>query len=323
MSQSVSAVVKDAGRSVELHFDACRVFFGGEFAGNIEVDLRCEASAVDCVAEQLSVRLPDGSSCGEAIAAGEYAGGLSLVFASDASTRLPSLPEQLVLLFGETPVATIAATLEDSVPLAQRAVFTEPHEISETFAVPTSKHVLLAESRQGWWYIVSGLLVLGGILGVFAELPRLELLPSWLAPALGVALIAGGFAIVPTLARTPTRQVWLDRDRRRVLLVEGRTRNPQAQLASAPGRSLDDFDHVRVYMRWSLAQDVDSSDQEVWMVTLEAPIPFASSDGTVHLHADSLGLGEYTSGPCALRVAAEVAFHTGLKILDMGHDQTA
>ena len=119
------------------------------------------------------------------------------------------------------------------------------------------------------------------------------------------------------------RQIWLDRDRRRVLIIGERTRQPEAKLADAPGRSLDKFDHVRVYMRWQIAQNSDQDDQEIWFVTLEGRIPFASADGTVHLHDEAMPIGNYASEFTARKVAAVVAFHTGLKILDTGHDQTA
>jgi hypothetical protein len=76
-------------------------------------------------------------------------------------------------------------------------------------------------------------------------------------------------------------------------------------------------------MRWQIAQNIDEQDQEIWMVTLEGPIPFASTDGTVHLHDEALPIGNFASEFTARKLAAEVAFHTGLKILDTGHGQTA
>jgi len=80
---------------------------------------------------------------------------------------------------------------------------------------------------------------------------------------------------------------------------------------------------VRVYKRWHMGHGADEQDQEVWHVTLEGRIPFASTDGTVHRHDEALGIGEFASEFAARRLAAEVGLQTGLKILDTGHDRTA
>lgn len=108
-----------------------------------------------------------------------------------------------------------------------------------------------------------------------------------------------------------------------MLVIGRKTGSPEAKLAHARGRSLDEFDHVRVYMRWQIAEGADETDREIWIVTLEGRIPFASPDGTVHLHAEALPVGGFASEFAAHRLAAVVAFHTGLKMLDTGHDQTS
>ena len=43
----------------------------------------------------------------------------------------------------------------------------------------------------------------------------------------------------------------------------------------------------------------------------------------MHLHDEAMPIGSYSSEFTARRVAAQVAVHTGLKVLDTGHDQTA
>jgi hypothetical protein len=182
--------------------------------------------------------------------------------------------------------------------------------------------VLLAALREKAWFVLAGLLVLGGVL-LGAALPAFELPTPLLAWAIGGPMIAAGLWVGLFLARVPHTQVWLDRDRRRVLLVSGRSGVPESKFADGRARSLDDFDHVRIYMRWSLASGADDHDQEVWLVTLEGRIPFTSEDGTVHLHGDAPPIGEFASDLSARKLAAEVGFHTGLKILDTGHDRTA
>jgi len=322
MSQSATAIVKDGDRSFELRVDACRVFLAGEFAGNMEIDLACPADAVTRVADCLRVQAPGKPPSDMAVGNGEYAPGIELIFWADWSTRLQALPEQIVLLWGETPVASIAPTLKDSVPIEGKLEFTEPSEILATLPVATSNLVLLAANREKWWLLLAALLLGLGAL-VSPTGPGLDLLDPMLNWALAGVLIAAGLGVGFFLAHLPYRQVWLDRDRRRVLIIGGRSGRPEAKLADAPGRSLDNFDHVRLYMRWQIAESIDENDQEIWMVTLEDRIAFASADGMVHLHDEALRIGEYASEFTARRVAAEVAFHTGLKILDTGHDQTA
>ncbi len=185
----------------------------------------------------------------------------------------------------------------------------------------TSNLVLLAANREKWWFLLAALFVAAGaLLGV--SFPGLELPNPVLNPMLGGVLIAAGLAVGFFLAHVPYRQVWLDRDRRRVLIIGGRTRHPEAKLAEAPGRSLDDFDHVRVYMRWQIAQAIDEHDQEIWMVSLEGRIPYSSAAGVAHLHGEALPIADSTNEFAARKLAAVVGHHTGLKILDTGHDQT-
>jgi hypothetical protein len=323
MSHAVSAEVKVGGAPLALRFDACRVLLGGEFAGNIELDVACDAKDLDTVVDCLRVQVPGSPPSDMALGNGVYAQGIELVFWTSATSQLPELPEEISLLWGETPIARIAPVLKDSIPIEQGVTFIDPSEILTSLPLPaTSHHLLLAANRERWWNLLVALLVVGGGL-VGATVPGLELPSRALNWALGGAMIAAGLGVFFVLAHAPYRQVWLDRDRRRVLIIGGRTRNPEAKLAEAPGRALDDFDHVRVYQRWRLAESVDEHDQEVWYVTLEGPLAFASADGTVHLHDEALPIAEFAGEFSARRLAAVVGFHTGLKILDTGHDQTA
>jgi hypothetical protein len=196
MAQRATGMVKDGDPSFELRIDACRVFLGGEFAGNIEIDVACPADAVGRAVDCLRIQTPGEPASDMALGNGEYAPGVQLIFWADWSTRLQALPQQVMILWGETLIAEV----------------------------------------------------------------------------------------------TP---------------------------------SLEQFDHVRVYMRWHIAEGADEHDQEIWKVTLEGPIPFASTVGRVHLHDEAMPIESYSSEFTARRVAAQVAVHTGLKVLDTGHDQTA
>jgi hypothetical protein len=321
MPDRVSAVVKYADTSVSLRFAACRVMAGGEFAGNIELDVDCDASHVDIVMQCLRVQVPDAAPSETALGTATRSDGVDLVFWTEPS-NLTAVPDEITLLWGETPIGQIDPSLEDSVPIEEKVRFIEPSEILDSLPVATSSHVLLAAKRERWWYVLAALLIsFGGL--VFASTPGLEMPSSVLNWSLGAIMILAGLTVAFILAGIPYEQVWLDRDRGQVLVVGGRTRNPVSRLAEAPGRSLDGFHHVRLYQRWQLGLGVDERDQEVWFVTLEGAIPHASEDGLVHLHDGAMPIGRYSSEFTARKIAAVVGFHTGLKILDTGHDQTA
>ncbi len=316
------AAIKDGDCSFELRVDACRVLLGGEFAGNIELDLACPADVTARVLDCLRVQVPGEEPSEMALGNGVYAPGVHLVFWADWSPGLQELPEHVILLWGDTQIASVAPKLEDSVPIDEVVTYTEPSDILSTLPAATSNLVLLAANREKSWFLLAALLVVASAL-VGSSFPGLELPDPMLNWVLGGVLLTAGLGVGFFLGHVPYEQVWLDRDRRRVLVTAGRTGSPESKLADAPGRSLDEFNHVRVYMRWRISQDTEGSDQEVWFVALEGHIPFASADGTVQLHQDGMPVGNYGSDITARKVAAQVGLHTGLKILDTGHDKTA
>ncbi|MGH0030562.1 MAG: hypothetical protein ACQGVC_12275 [Myxococcota bacterium] len=322
MAEPAAVVVKHDGVSLSLRFERCRIALGGEFAGNVDVDVACTPEAARAAAEQLTVRLPGGRPCGAVVGTREHAGGIDLGFWTEETSGLSEAPEHVEVLWGGTPIARLVPTLDESLPLESAVGFQQAAELlKRPPPLASGRHVLLAESREWAWTLLAA--AMGMVAGLaWAALPVFEParpLLAWL-PAGVPALAIAAFAF--RRARVPYRQVWLDRDTRRVLVL-GRTRATRSELAEVPGRPLDDFDHVRLYMRWQITRDIDQDDQEVWHVTLEGPISHAGSDGRVHLHPDALLLSELRSEPAARRLAAEVAFHTGLRVLDTGHDGTA
>ncbi len=318
MPEPISVTVKHEGACVALRFDACRVALGGEFAGNVDVDVSCAAAVVDLVTENLTVQLPGGQPLGFSVGWGDRAGGVEIGFWAEESRRSQALPEHVALLWQDEVIGQIGPTLHESLPIEQVVTLTEASALLKTFPVSTVSPVLLAANREYWWYpMVAAVVFTFG----FAALSLRAIEPEdptlfWLV---GGALIVTLSALGLYLARVPYRTLWLDRDRGRVLVVEGR----RVELQEAAEHSLDLFDHVRLYMRWQLATSIDQNDQEIWFVTLEGPIAYAGSDGGVQLRFDSLLVGEMSSEYAARQLAAEVAYHTGLKILDTGHDQTA
>lgn len=322
MHQTASARIKIDQRECELRFDACRVMRGGEFAGNIELDVSCDPDIVGPVMEGLRVQAPGKPPSDTALGNGRYAAGTHLVFWTEPSNLGPELPSEITLLWGETPIASIAPTPDEQVPLEEVVEWTEPSQILDTFPTPTSNFVLLAANREKLWFLLAGFEIMSGLFIALA-LPAFEVWSPELCWFVGGGFIATGIAVGAVLGWMPHEQIWLDRDARRVLIVRGRTSDPHSKFADAPSRPLDEFHHVRLFQRWSISTDIDTDDQVVWFVTLEGPIAHAGSDGRVHLHDDALPIIETSSESEARRIAAIVAYHTGLKILDTGHDQTA
>ncbi len=111
----------------------------------------------------------------------------------------------------------------------------------------------------------------------------------------------------------------LDRDGRRVILVRGRRTSIQGGNSSP----LEDFHHVRLYMRWSMSTDTQFDDQPVWTVALEPRVFWADRSGRILLHPKGLEVASGLDEQRARQVAGEVAYHTGLPILNTAHEHTA
>jgi hypothetical protein len=220
MTNPNAAVIKDGDRSFELRIDACRVFLGGEFAGNIEIDVACPADAVARAFDCLRVQVPGEPPSDMALGNGAYAPGVQLIFWADWSTRLQTLPEQVILMWGDTRIASVVPELKDSVPVEEKVAYTEPSEILKTPTVATTNLVLLAASREKWWFLLAALLVAAGALAG-PSVSGLEFPEPMLNWVLGGVLIAAGLGVGFFLGHVPYQQVWLDRDRRRVLIIGG------------------------------------------------------------------------------------------------------
>lgn len=155
-----------------------------------------------------------------------------------------------------------------------------------------------------------------GLAGSFAPLG----LPASVAPyarlAGGLMLLMGA-AIAIIAALMPKRQIWFDRCRREVLLLEGRTFAAEKRLQNAVRRSVDGFAHVRLCEREYAPERTDETDaaRTDYSVSLEGEIPFAFDDGRVHSRSDALHLATFSSQRAARRFAAEVGYHVGLGIL--------
>jgi len=309
--------VKHEGLHFQLVFTACRVSLAGESAGNVEVEIACDPSVEPVVEECLRLRDPGRSTSGDAIASGGEGSGFSLTFHSGAIELLSSAPESLTFLWRDETLASVEATITDSVPLERLHTLEVPARPPARQPAAVSNVVRLAASREALWLLPALLLALAGAALVVApDGLHLGSVPFRVAGglvsfAMAAGVAAAGYGI-------PHRQVWYDRSRRRVWVVEGRAFPANASQAEAGARDLAEFAHVRICERHYAPGIGDESDggRVEWLASLEGPIPFAAPDGRVHSRSDALLLDRCQSGRRARRVAESVAHATGLRILE-------
>ncbi len=317
MAQPTSVTVKHEGRSIQLTFKACCVFMAGEFAGNVEVDIDCDPSLMPTLMKFLRFQNPGEDTNEGVVATGDPDKGISLCFHSEAVELLEEAPEKLTFLWGDKVIASLAPALAESVPLEQVHTLIDPMQILGTTTMPTSNRIRLGVQRAWLWLLPAVLVAAAG--AAFCTAPdglMLENVPF--RQVIGSVLIALGVVIGVVGYRIPYRQIWYNRDQRKLVILEGRALSAEKLFADAKRFDIDGYDHVRLCERQYAPGPGEDSDTErvEWIVSLEGPIPYAFADGRVHARGDALELARFRSGRTARRLAAEVAHHAGLKILE-------
>jgi hypothetical protein len=316
MSLPLALTLKYEAHSIQLTVKSCKVFMASEFAGNVELYLDCDPSLEPIVQESLQLQVPGEDTSVEFIASGGPDDGVMLVFHSEAIERLSSVPESLTFLWCGEPMATVSPDLAESVPIGEVHTLVDPLEILGQPAMQTATVFRLGVERDWIWLLPALVLVGSGAAGCLGDLGvRPSQLPYFRLA--GSVLLLVGVAIAVLCCLMPRRQVWFDRNRREILLVEGRLLSVAKALANATRRSAEGFAHVRLCEREyapELGSDSDASRTE-YLVRLEGPIPFASDDGRVHSRSDALHLASFSAERTARRFAAEVGYHVGLRIL--------
>jgi hypothetical protein len=308
--------VKHQGRSIQLILTGCKVFMAGEYAGNVELSLDCAPELESIVQESLRLKNPGEDTSSESIASGGPDDGVMLIFHSEAVALLPIVPESLTFRWCGEQLATVSPELAESVPIEDVQRLIDPLEILGQPEMRTSESFRLGFERDLIWLLLAGMVGGAGLAGSFAPLG----LPADLVPYARFAgglllLVAAAIAIIAALM--PKRQVWFDRCRREVLLLESRTFAAEKRLQNATRGSVDGFAHVRLCKREyapELADETDATRTD-YIVSLEGEIPFAFDDGRVHSRSDALHLATFSSERAARRFAAEVGYHVGLRIL--------
>jgi hypothetical protein len=321
MSEPTSVSVKHEGHPIQLSFTSCRVFMAGEFAGNVELAIDCDPSLQTHVEACLRLQSPGEDTSEECIARSGPEDGFSLVFWSDAVARLAEAPDSLSFLWCDEPIASVATTLADSLPLEQVHALIDPLLILGTPPMPSSDEICLQVQRDwvrlfAWLTPALPILIAGAALCLAPYGWRLEDIPH--REIAGSLLIAVGIALAAAGCRIPKREIWFELNRRQIAILEGRTLSATPSLADAKRIELDGFAHVRLCERHTAPEiSDDSSDgRSEWIVSLEGPIPYAFDDGRVHSRSDAVILARFAGERRARRFAARVAYHAGLRILE-------
>jgi hypothetical protein len=317
MSQPQSITLKHEGRAIPLSLSACRVYMAGEFAGNVELDIRCDPGLRDTLLEGLRLAEPGAGTSAEAIAWGEPGDGVELVFHSAAVVCLGAAPESLTFLWNDAPVATMEPVLVDAVPRERVHPSIDPLQILETPATPNASGIVsLGELRQPIWLLPAALLAMAGAtLAVAPDGLGLEVVPHRMIAA--GALVAASLVVAVAGSRVPFRRIWYDPVRRQIAVAEGRTWSAVRALVGARYHDVDGFAHIRLCQRHyapSIGDDSDGHDE--WIVSLERAIPWVSEDGRVHSRSDALELARFADARQAQQLAAEVAHALDLRVLE-------
>ena len=307
--------LKHEGRSLELVPRGCRVHMASEFAGNVDVDLRCDPALESILVDHLRLQVPGDARPVHVLATGPAQDGMEVGFHSLRVMHLEAPPEEVTLLFDDTVIATLKPVLTDAVPIERLHSLQSPAELDPKVTPPMTRNVCLGAPREGVWLMFTVALGLAGVGLGFAG----WIIPDarWAAYA-GLALLALAGFFGGHLYRLPPRQVWLDRDRRTVHILKGRTAAPEARLADTSGRPVSDFHHVRICHREYAPQlgDEHQRTTHVWIVGLEGRIPYGDEDGRVHSRRDAVELAALENDHAARRLAAHAALATGLPILE-------
>jgi hypothetical protein len=302
--------VKYEEHSIRLTITRSEVFMAGEFAGNVHLHLDCDPSLFPIVCECLHLRVPGSDSGVERIASGSPNDGLMLVFGCDAIALLASVPERLCFLWCGEPLLEIVPELAESVPIEEIHRLLDPLEILGQPRMQTENPIRIAAERD-WIAFLPAFVLVGfgaGLSSMATQMPYGRLTG-------GILLFLG--TIVALLAWLPKRQVWLDRNQREILFLEGRTVLAKKALAHVTRRSVDGFSHVRLCEReYAIEAGDDTHATRIdYLVSLEGPIPFGFDDGRVHSRSDALHLAKFSGERTARRCAAEAGYHVGLRIL--------
>jgi len=316
MSRPQTLSIKHDGRSIPVTIKRCKIFMASEFAGNVELSLDCDPSLEPLLQDSLALQIPGEEGSVETIASGGPDDGTMLIFHCEAIERLEHVPEHLEFLWCGEHLATVEPELADSIPLEDVHRLINPLKLIEQPEIRASEVFLMCAPREPIWLFLAGMIGGGGVAGSFAPLGfETDLIPY--ARYAGSVFLVLGAVIALVAYWMPKRQVWFDRNRREVLLVEGRTLSVEKGLSAATRRSVDGFAHVRLCERryspdLSSESDVGRTD---YIVSLEGPIGFAFDDGRVHSRSDALHLATFTSEKAARRFSAEMGYHAGLQIL--------
>ncbi|MBJ22729.1 MAG: hypothetical protein CL933_25235 [Deltaproteobacteria bacterium] len=142
----------------------------GEFTGNVNWYLDCDASLEPIVQKCLSLQDPGRDTSVEFLSSGGPDDGVMLGFHSEAIEFLAELPEHLDLLWCGEPLGSVRTALQQSVPLEEVHRLLDPSEIMPRRALPSSNPYRLGAERMRLWLLPSLIVVTIGHALCFEDL---------------------------------------------------------------------------------------------------------------------------------------------------------
>lgn len=289
----------------------CTACLGGEFSGNIDLEIACQSGTVEGPEARFTLRTPLQAEpldlCGLAV----RDDGFSLSFWSETMTLRGEIPEEVCLLLDGKQIAQSNCLLVDSVRLGPKR-FDDPRQILGNSAPPPVGSIRTGQ-RWGPRLCTIGL----GSMAAAAMTASAAITTKGFDEITG--LIAA--ALMTTLGlmslglmSIPYRQVHIDVLQRTVREAKGRYVFFHFKESESSERPLSEFSHLRIVERVSI--DSDGNHSDIFMVSLEGPIDWAGDDGTVNSRADNVHLEDFGTRDAARRYAAQVALAVGLRILD-------
>ena len=308
-----SCTLKLEGRPVSLEIRECKICLGGEFAGNVDLVLACDAGTAELLVRSLILRVPGHSDPLDVAGWGPASEGFEFTFGSMALADCGEVPESVTLFCDGHEVAVLPCRLWGSIPL-DPSRFMDPAEILEGAAPPamgsfeTGFRYRPLLGPLGLVFAAGGIFLAGSTLWSQGFEPSVGLLGG------GILAMAGLMLLV--VMRVPYQEVRVDPALGTATETRARDFLWSTTVLEESQRDLREFSHLRIIERVDPAGSSDVGDTDIWFVSLEGPVQWENEYGDVHLRSDGLQLKKFLSDLSARRFAAEVAYSLGVRVLD-------
>lgn len=301
--------------SVPFGVKSCRIFLNGESAGSLELEILCDESDAEEIAERLTLRVPgDPMLLGRA--SSRYAGKtLLLVCRSEALRVAAKPPEQVGLHWDHQDIGSVSCELAKCVPIEVFHTLQDPSRYCSGLSKVRRGKIRIAGEAYYTLAFAAALLLGAGLAGeAFAYANRANHSLDWFT--IGLSIVFFGFFCALTWRHLPHREVWIEFTRERVSVYDRMWLPGLFGGRDGKHRSFREFSHVRV-VQTDVAVGKKKPHRSMWLVSLEGPVHYASNTGIVE-RKGGVELAEVDAHHAALEYAARIATYLGLRILDTG-----